>query len=209
MKPASRLQQFAEPLSGWSSFHTEWKVHFNSFALCTKAGVVLIDPVKPQPAVLKKIAALGEPGGIILTNANHSRDADWFRKEFEIQVYAHEKASADCEIKIDVPVMDGENLPGGLRVIYLPGSGAGEIGLHTKAGGGILFLGDALLHLPGEGLSFLPEQYCEDSKEAHRSIRKLQPLDFKIVTFAHGTPLTVGAKQQITQFLKQPRKKDS
>ena len=208
MKPARRLDQIAGPLYGWSSLHTEWKVHFNSYALQTPDGVALIDPVRPGPAVLQKIEALGELVGVFLTNANHDRDADWFRRHYEIQVYAHEKAAAECDTKIDVPLLDNEKLPGGLKALYLPGSGAGEIGLYCRSEGGILLLGDALLNLPKDGLALLPEQYCEDVRAARRSAKRLLTLDLKIVTFAHGTPLTDNAKRQITRFLKAPRKKD-
>jgi hypothetical protein len=96
MKPATRLEQITPHLYRWSSLHTEWNVTFSSFAVVTPDGVALIDPMKPAPAVMKQLAALGRPLGVFLTNANHDRDADWFRKQCDVQVYAHEKARSGC-----------------------------------------------------------------------------------------------------------------
>ena len=206
MKPATRLREIVRNLYGWSSFHVQWKVDFDSYALKTAEGVVFIDPMKPAAAVVKQLEALGEPVGIFLTSANHDRDADWFRKRYEIQVYAHEKAASDCDTKIDVLVLDGEKLPGNLHVLHLPGATAGCVALHTGQAGGIVFIGDSLLNITGRGLSLLPAQYVEDRKQMLRSLHRLLELDFGIATFAHGKPLIGDAKKQITVFLKSPRK---
>jgi glyoxylase-like metal-dependent hydrolase (beta-lactamase superfamily II) len=206
MTPATSLKEITRNLYGWSSFHTQWKTDFDSYAVKTPAGVVFVDPMKPAPAIIEKLEELGEPIGVFLTNAHHDRDADWFRKQYDIQIYAHEKAKSDCDTKIDVLVLDGEKLPGGLRAIHLPGSVASEIALYTKISGGIILIGDALLNLPDKGLALLPDQYIEDRKQALQSLRKLAELDFKVVTFAHGDPLTDNAKKQIVRFLKKPNR---
>src|ERR1041384_7011945 len=121
MKPARELQEISKGLFNWSSFHEQWKVDFHSYAVRTADGVVFIDPMTPESSVMKKLDALGEPLAIVLTNAHHERDSDWFRKHYGVQLYAHEKAKSDCDTKIDVLVMDGEKLLGGVRAIYLPG----------------------------------------------------------------------------------------
>jgi glyoxylase-like metal-dependent hydrolase (beta-lactamase superfamily II) len=206
MKPATRLRQITKNLCGWSSFHPQWKIDFDSYALRTPDGVVFIDPTKPAAPVLKKLENLGEPIAILLTNAHHDRDADWFRKTYQIQIYAHEKARPNCDTKLDVLVLDGEKLPGGLRAIYMPGSSDSETAYYHKAGG-IVFTGDTLLNLPDKGLSLLPDPYIEDRKQALQSLRKLLELNFKIITFAHGDPIVENAKRHIASFLKHPRKK--
>jgi glyoxylase-like metal-dependent hydrolase (beta-lactamase superfamily II) len=206
MKPATRLREIVKNLHGWSSFHVQWKVSFDSYALKTADGVVFVDPMKPAATVVKQLEALGEPIGVFLTSTNHDRDADWFRKRYEIQVYAHEKAAPDCDTKIDVLVLDGEKLPGGLRAVHLPGATAGCVAFHTKQNGGIVFIGDSLMNITGKGLSLLPSQYVEDSKQMRRSLRRLLELDFKTATFAHGEPLIGDAKKQITSFLKRTKR---
>jgi glyoxylase-like metal-dependent hydrolase (beta-lactamase superfamily II) len=201
MKPAVHLTEITKNLYGWSSFHPQWKVDFDSFALVTADGIVFVDPLKPGAAVIKKLDALGEAVAILLTNAHHDREADWFRKRYQVQVYAHEKASSDCETKIDILVMDGEKLPGGIQAIHMPGSSAGETAYYYKPGG-IVFLGDTLLHQAGKGLSILSEQYCEDRRQARQSLSKLLDLNFKTLTFAHGDPLVGNAKAQLTTFFR-------
>jgi len=202
MTPATQLNEITKTLYGWSSFHAQWKVDFDSYALKTPDGVVFIDPMKPDPEVIKKLEALGEPLAVFLTNAHHDRDADWFRKQYGIQIYAHERAKADCDTKIDVLVMDGEKMPGGVKVIPLPGTAAGGVAFYTKQSGGILLMGDALQNAPGKGLSLLPAEYLEDKKVALQSLRKLLDLSFKVATFAHGDPLAQEAKKEIARFLK-------
>lgn len=156
--------------------------------------------------MIKKLEALGEPIGILLTNAYHNRDADWFRKQYEIQVYAHEKAKADCETNIDILLMDGERLPGGVKAVHLPGSSDGEMAYYAKTGGGIVLMGDTLVNQGDKGLTLLPDAYLEDKKQILKSLQKLLELDFKIATFAHGDPIVQDAKKAIARFVKKPKK---
>ena len=207
LKPSVELREVVKNLHGWSSFHPQWKVDFNSYALKTSEGVVFIDPLNAEPDVLQKIEALGEPIAIFLTNAHHDRQADWFRKHYGVQVYAHEKARADCDTKIDVLLMDGERLPGGVKAMYLPGSSASETAYHFKPNGGVVLVGDTLLNQGDKGLTLLPEPYIEDKKQALKSLQSLLALDFKTITFAHGNPIVGNAKSEITNFLKKPKKK--
>lgn len=209
LKASVELREIAKNLHGWASFHPQWKVDFNSYALKTTEGVVFIDPLKAEPDVLQQIEALGEPIAIFLTNAHHDRDSDWFRKKYGIQVYAHEKAKADCDTKIDVLLMDGERLPGGVKAVHLPGSSASETAYYVKTGGGIILVGDTLLNQGDKGLALLPEPYIEDKKQALKSLQGLLALDFKIITFAHGSPIVGDAKSEITKFLKKPKKKSA
>jgi len=206
MKPATTLNRITASLFGWATFQTQWKVDFNSYALKTTAGVVFIDPTMPAPAVMQQLEALGEPLAIVLTNAHHDRDADAFRKHFDVQIYAHEKAHSDCDTKVDVQAVDGEKLPGGLKTIFLPGVTTSEMALFRKDAGGVLLIGDALLNTPGKGLQLLPAQYIEDKKLARASLQKLLEYNFKIVTFAHGDPIVKDAKKALTSFLKKPKR---
>jgi glyoxylase-like metal-dependent hydrolase (beta-lactamase superfamily II) len=204
MKPATKLNQINSSLLGWATFQTQWKVDFNSYALKTADGVVFVDPTMPAPAVLKQLEACGQPLAIVLTNAHHDRDADAFRKHFDVQIYAHEKAQSDCDTKVDVRAVDGEKLPGGLTAIFLPGVTTSEMALFAKDNGRVLLIGDALLNAPGKGLQLLPDQFIEDKKLARASLKNLLEYNFKIVTFAHGDPIVKDAKKQIADYFKKP-----
>ncbi|MEI6085154.1 MAG: MBL fold metallo-hydrolase [Verrucomicrobiota bacterium] len=203
MKPATKLTAVTATLHGWAALQTEWKVFFNSYAYQTPTGVVLVDPTQPAPAALKQLETLGEISAIILTNAHHCRDADWFRKHYEVQIYAHEQAAADCDTKIDVPVVDGEKLPGGLKAIFLPGVSPSEMALFAVAG--VMLIGDAILNTPGQGLELLPDQFIADKKLARQSLQKLLEFDFQVLTFGHGEPIATEGKQALANFLKPSR----
>ncbi|HUJ11282.1 MAG TPA: hypothetical protein VL171_14790 [Verrucomicrobiae bacterium] len=206
LKPATELKEVVKKLYCWSSFHMQWKIDFNSYALKTADGVVLIDPLQPEPTVLKELEGLGEFTGIFLTNAHHDRDAEWFRRHYEIQIYAHEKAKAECDTNIDVLILDGERLPGGVKAIHLSGSSTSETAYYAKISGGIMMIGDILLNSRGKGLTLLPEPYIEDRKEALKSLPKLLKYNFTAITFAHGDPIVKNAEKQIENFLKKPKK---
>jgi len=199
---------YTRHLHGWAGLHAQWNVEFNSYAIQTPEGVVLVDPIRLLPSVIAQIEQLGPPIAIVLTNANHDRAADWFRKRYDVQVYAHEKAPADCDTKIDVLIVDNEKLPGGLKAIYLPGASTGEIALYTRLDGGTLLAGDILVHPAGKNVKLLPDEYLEDRKLALQSLQRLLDLNFEHITFAHGAPLTGNAKKQIAAFLKKPKKKN-
>lgn len=199
MKPATRLHAITASIHRWSTWHTAWKIDFSSYAIVTPDGVWFLDPMRPGPILLKKLRGLGEPAGIFLTNANHERDADWFRREFQIQIYAHEKAVPECDLKVDVPVVDGEKLPGNLLVVYLPGAGPGECALlYDKT----LLIGDALVHPKNKPVELLPDSYCEDPRQLRHSLKKLSTLTFENATFAHGEPLLGNAARELAPILK-------
>ena len=123
-----------------------------------------------------------------------------------VHPYAHEKAKADCETTIDILLMDGERLPGGIKAVHLPGSSEGETAYYAKSSGGIVLLGDTLMNQNGKGLALWPDAYIEDKKEMLKSLQKLLELDFKIATFAHGDPIVQDAKKAIARFAKKPKK---
>ena len=202
MLPATQLTAVTGKLYSWAAFQSEWKIFFNSYALTTATGVLLIDPTKPTPAVLQALDNLGEVTGIVLTNANHDRDAGWFRKHYEVQIYAHEKAPADCDTKIDVLVVDDEKLPGGLTVIHLPGVASGEVALFLQNDGGLLMIGDAIVHTNGKGLEMLPEEFLDDRRIARQSLHKFLDYDFQVATFSHGEAIATHAKQKVAAFLR-------
>lgn len=200
MRPAAKLTAITATLHGWAAFQTEWKVFFNSYAYQSPDGVVLIDPTQPAPAALKQLEALGELFAIILTNAHHCRDADWFRKHYEVQIYAHANAAVDCDTKIDVPVVDGEKLPGGFTAIFLPGVSSSELAVFAP--GGVMSIGDAILNTPGKGLELLSDQFIANKKLARQSLQKLLEFDFHVLTFGHGEPLAANGKKALANFLK-------
>jgi glyoxylase-like metal-dependent hydrolase (beta-lactamase superfamily II) len=199
MKPANNLREIVSGLWFWSSLHEEWKVDFSSCAWKGKEGLVLIDPIKLAPASLAKLEKVGKPIAILLTNENHERQADWFRKKYGIKVHAHRDAVPGIEIKPDEFFTDGAIVPGGLKVIHLPGTCPSESAFYSEANGGMVLAGDVVTN-GKSGLAFLPDDYCKDAKLSRKSAKKLLKLKFDTLTVAHGNPIHPKAHDQFAKL---------
>ncbi len=196
MKPATNLREIVPGLWAWSSLQEEWKVDFSCCAWNDKGGLVLVDPVKLDDANLAKLEKVSKPSAILLTSQNHERDVDWFRARYGIKVHVHRDAVPGIDITPDELFSDGARLPGGLTAVHSPGTCSSETAFHTPDQGGILLIGDALMNT-SQGLVFLPDDYCKDSKQSRESVRKLLALSFETMTFAHGDPIARGAKAKL------------
>lgn len=196
---ASEIQQVTADVVFWQAYEPEVKVDLCSCAVRGKAGWVIVDPISLSQDALREFGEVVKPVAIVLTNGNHARAAAEFRERCGVPVLAHADAVPELEIPVDEELAKGSVVAGDLTVISLPGAGAGEIALHSP--GKSLHIGDALINLEPHGLGFLPEKYCRDAKEMKRSLAKLPPLDFSLVTFAHGLPLVAKARTRLSQIL--------
>jgi glyoxylase-like metal-dependent hydrolase (beta-lactamase superfamily II) len=202
LQPAKQLQRVSPHLVHWAAYHDEWHVSFDSFALITSEGVVLIDPVKPDDHVLDRIRALGDMRGIYLTNANHDRDSAWFRSNWALTLLAHTDARTACDTAVDATFADDALVLPGVTAIALTGSAPGSVAFHVASDGGIVLVGDVLLHDPTKGLELLPDKYCVNPQQARASLSRLLDWEFQVAGFAHGAPIVANAKNQIASFLK-------
>lgn len=100
-------------------------------------------------------------------------------------------------VQIDVPVQEGDRLPGveRFRVLHTPGHTNGSISLWDEQRG-LVIVGDALQFRFGI-LSPPSRVFTRDMAEACRSIRKLAELDPRTVAFAHFPPLTERASERL------------
>lgn len=196
---ASEIQQVTDDVIFWQAYEPEVKADLTSCAVRGGKGWVIIDPIPLTRVALLELREIMEPFAIVLTNGNHARAAVEYRDRFELPVFAHADAVPELEIKIDEELGEGSTIAGDLTVVTVPGAGAGEIALYSA--GKSLHLGDALINLEPLGFTFLPDKYCHDAKEMRRSLAKLAPLDFTLLTFAHGLPLVSQAKSRLSQLL--------
>jgi hypothetical protein len=194
---ATDFRAVTPTLFAWEAFEPAVKCDLSSCALDTRDGLIFIDPIALAEPALARLIGGRKPCAILLTNGNHARGASALRERLGVPVLATADASV-LGILPDATLAGGQPTPGGLRVITLPGAGPGEIAL---IGHGIAFLGDALIHLPPEGLRILPDKYCAAPRQLRRSLRKLLSCDFQIMTFAHGAPLLGHAHRQLEQLL--------
>ena len=186
MPVAIEFQTVTPSVFAWHAYAPAVKCDLSSCALDTADGLILVDPIELAEPALAKMILARKPCAIVLTNGNHTRAAEKFRAALGVKIFASHDADG-LDLTPDATLSDGELAFGNIRIISLPGAGPGEIAL---VGHGTACVGDALIHLPPEGLRILPDKYCTDPAQLRRSLRKLLSCDFQVMTFAHGAPLT-------------------
>lgn len=197
MPQAEEFQVVNANLCVWSAYSSEAKCDLNAAAYIHDGSIVLVDPVKLSDAAWNDLLKLGSPRAIVLTNANHLRDAAYYKQLAKVPVAAGVDARRELGKEVDV-VLFGTELIHGLSPISISGAGVGETAFLGKEG--TLFIGDAIIN-PGGELSLLPGKYCTDEKQSRESLRKLLTLSFETVTFAHGLPITQNAKTKLAQVI--------
>lgn len=91
---------------------------------------------------------------------------------------------------IDIQLEGGEVLKplGGLEIIHTPGHTPGGISLFSQQNR-LLIVGDAL-RKQRKALSLPPKMVSSDLTQALKSVKRLAQLDFNILCFGHGLPLS-------------------
>ena len=144
------------------------------------------------------LESLGRVARIVITNANHVRDAATFAHSYSAPIFA------PPELRGELPhshnLHDGLAI-GPLRVIRIEGAADGEFALYHPDDGGTLIMGDALINFDPHGFTLLPRKYCANQKQMIRSLRKLLDLDFSRIFFAHGNPIMIRAREQLESLL--------
>jgi len=199
MRAADELHRVTAELFVWQLYEPSVKAELTACAVLEAGELILIDPLPLAAEALEELTGHGRPSTVVLTNGNHGRATELYRKKFGVRVLASAGAAAELETKPDELVEEGMLVGGGLAVHSLEGAGPGEIALLGKSGG--LHFGDAVIHLPEHGFSLLPEKYCTDARQMRESLRKLLRLDFTLLTFAHGLPIVTRARDQLAQLL--------
>ena len=197
MAVAGDFQSITPALFAWQAYAPEVKCDLSSCACECAEGLVLVDPIELAAPALARLLHGRKAHAIVLTNGNHARAAEKFRAQLGVKIFAPHNADA-LGITPDATLAEGQHAPGGMRVLALDGAGPGEIAL---VGNGIACVGDALIHLPPEGLRLLPDKYCTNAQELRRSLRKLLSCEFQVLTFAHGAPLVTSAHEKLEALL--------
>jgi hypothetical protein len=182
----------------WHTYDPKVKVELFSTALAAGNGLTIFDPIALPPAHRADLQSLGRVAGVVITNANHPRDAATFAHSYSAPIFAPPESRG--ELPHSHNLHDGLAL-GPLRVIRIEGAADGEFALYHPDDGGTLIMGDALINLGPHGFTLLPRKYCTNQKQMVRSLRKLLDLDFSRIFFAHGNPIMVRAREQLESLL--------
>jgi glyoxylase-like metal-dependent hydrolase (beta-lactamase superfamily II) len=92
--------------------------------------------------------------------------------------------------RVDRFIEDGDSPPflPDLIAMHTPGHCAGQIAFHWRRHGGVLFTADTCVNSSGPKLPVA----TEDVALARKSLAKLSRLNFEMICFMHGRPITSG-----------------
>ena len=204
------MREILNGIFTWGGAYPDMPWDLNGYAIRLDDGAILVDPPAPAAADWPQLDALKPIQKIIITNRDHDREAEQFRERYHAPVVAGaNEAGGFASLMVDETVKEGDVLPGGLRVIHLPGKSPGEIGLYfdparnklSRELGGIVLLGDALIGHPPSHLRFVPDHKLDNPAQLKESLRKLLALDFEVLLLCDGHSLLTGARQKVEQFL--------
>jgi glyoxylase-like metal-dependent hydrolase (beta-lactamase superfamily II) len=193
----------------WGATYADRPWDLNGYAIQLDAGTVVVDPPTPDKSEWPKFDVL-KPAKIVLTNRDHTRDAELFHARYGAPFVAGAREVAQlAPMKVDEPVSEGELIAGALRVIELPGKSPGEIGLYfdpahhatSRDCGGIVLLGDAIIGHPPGALGLVPAAKLDNPAQLRQSLRKLLDLEFGVLLLCDGVSVPGGARAKVAAFL--------
>jgi glyoxylase-like metal-dependent hydrolase (beta-lactamase superfamily II) len=182
----------------WHSYDSKIKAELFSTALIAGNELTLVDPIALPSAHQIELESLGRVARIVITNANHARDAATFAHFYSAPIFAPQQLKAELphsHSSHDAPTI------GPLRIIRIEGAADGEFALYHSDDAGTLIVGDALINFDPHGFTLLPRKYCTNQKQMIRSLRKLLDLDFAQIFFAHGNPIMTRARERLESLL--------
>ena len=202
------MHEILPGIFAWGSTYTDRPWDLNGYALVLDGETVLVDPPAPDEC---EWSSLSKPiTTIVLTNRDHVRDTETFRKRYGARVTAGKaEISQLAPLIVDLAVEEGDLIAGALRGIHLPGKSPGEIGLYfdpahhaySRQTGGILLLGDAIIGNPPGALGLIPEQKLDDPQTLKRSLLKLLDYEFDVLLLCDGQSVLSDAKRKVREFL--------
>jgi glyoxylase-like metal-dependent hydrolase (beta-lactamase superfamily II) len=194
------LEKLSEKVYTWCRYSEGLGYDLNGYYLSSEEGNLLVDPPGLTDDEADEIESLGEPQLLVITNHTHWRQAPVLLERWDVPVAAHE-VEAPRLPRVDRTLTDGERLPGGWRVLFVPGKTRGEIALHTEEQGGILLLGDTLIGEPPGRVRLLPDEKLEDRAALLASLSRISGLEFETLLVGDGQSVLSGADAVVREFV--------
>jgi len=198
MSPAAEFQTVRPGLQFWQAYDPSVKTDLCCCALETDEGVIFCDPVPLDSLAEEELMAGREARAIVLTSANHERNAAVLARRYGIDIWA--RSAAKGHVAATRWYEEGPILDGALEAVALDGFAHGETALWWRD---VLLVGDALINLPPYGFSVLPRKYCEDAEAGAESLKKLLRYPVETLAFAHGLPLVSQARERLAELIGQ------
>lgn len=187
----------------WSWFSQEKGLDFNGYLIEEGNERAMIDPPPINPEDRAEIERRQPIGTLLITNRDHLREADAFRKKFGSRLLVPESDAPEMPVAADGIFKNGDNLPCGVIAIHIPDAKSpGECAFLLNRENGVLILGDALIGRPPGQLNLLPSDKFADSKKAKEGIKVLLGLTFDAVLVGDGVSILTQGKQAVQAFLR-------
>jgi hypothetical protein len=187
----------------WTSEHPKWGIVVHSYVLPEER--VAIDPLA-SPEVLDRLAELGPPTDVLLTNRHHYRSSGELAKRFGATVRcAREGVHEFTHGEVVHPFDFGDELPGGIVAHRVASICPDETALHVPARRALALADGAIRAEPGASLAFVPDRFMDDPdrtkaglRDAYRSLAA--ELDFDHLLLAHGEPFVGDGREALAAF---------
>jgi glyoxylase-like metal-dependent hydrolase (beta-lactamase superfamily II) len=197
---ALSLEKLSEKVYTWCRYSEGLGYDLNGYYLSSDEGNLLVDPPGLTDDEADEIESLGEPQLLVITNHTHWRQAPVLLERWDVPVAAHEMEAPRLP-RVDRTLTDGERLPGGWRVLFVPGKTRGEVALYTDEEGGILLVGDTLIGEPAGRVRLLPDAKLEDKAALLVSLGRLSGLEFGTLLVGDGQSILHGAGPVVREFI--------
>ena len=187
-------------LFGWSVFDESRDLDFHSLLWVRPGGNVAIDPLPLSPHDRKHLDELGGVGLVVVTNSDHTRNAEWLARTYDARLAGPRAERDDFPLRCDLWLGDGDEPVPGLKAIALEGSKTpGEVALVLD--GTTLVTGDLVRAHEGGRLTTLPAAKLRDAAAAARSVRRLAALPgIDAVLVGDGWPIFRGAGDALREL---------
>ena len=197
---ASDFAWLNEAVAFWQEYDPASRTDLSCSAHRIDDGLYLIDPIRLAPEATTALVERALPRAILLTNGNHGRAAKVYARQWNIPIFAPPNLERELGF-----TPDGELKPGGvywdqLEIFELSGASMGEVAIYRRDLETLSF-GDAFIHLPGYGFTLLPERYCLNVKQLETAVQQLRDIPVRLLTFAHGYPVTMKAQERLRELL--------
>jgi glyoxylase-like metal-dependent hydrolase (beta-lactamase superfamily II) len=184
----------------WSVFDESRNLDFHSLLWVRPGGNVAIDPLPLSLHDRKHVDELGGVGLVVVTNSDHTRNAEWLARTYDARLAGPRAERDDFPLHCDLWLADGDEPTPGLRALALEGSKTpGELALVLD--GTTLVTGDLVRVHEGGRLATLPGAKLRDAAAAARSVKRLAALPgIDAVLVGDGWPIFRGAGDALREL---------